>query len=103
LVGGAQYANVIAPDGSTRPVYGTPGKYDPGNPYNSDVFVYDTSTDLFGMATGLPLNNNLPMTVVEGNRIHLIGGETGGAVLEGEPFGHHPDLYLVGVIREVRP
>jgi hypothetical protein len=48
----------------------------------------------------LPLNNNGPMTVVAGDRIHLIGGETGGATIDSEPFGHHPDLYLIGIIRE---
>ena len=27
---------------------------------------------------------------------------TGGSVIEGEHFGHHPDLFLVGSIEEVR-
>jgi N-acetylneuraminic acid mutarotase len=101
LVGGAQYAKVIGPDGSTTSPYGTVSKFYPDNPYNSDVFVYDTQTNLFGTATGLPLNNNLPMTVVSGNRIHLIGGETGGCTIEGELYGHHPELYLVGTIQTV--
>lgn len=101
LVGGAQYTNVIGPDGSTTLPYGTVSKFYPDNPYNSDIFVYDTLTNLFGTATGLPLNNNLPMTVVEGNRIHMIGGEIGGAVIAGELYGHHPELYLVGTIQTV--
>ena len=101
LIGGAQYGNVIAPDGSVQPVYGTPIKHYPEKDYYSDMWVYDTQIDQFGTATPLPLNNNLPMAVVEGNQIHLIGGETGGAVIEGEPFGHHPDLYLTGTIREL--
>ena len=101
LVGGAQYDNVIGPDGSVTSPYGTVKKYYPENAYNSDVFVYDTQTNTFGTATGLPLNNNLPMTVVEGNRIHLIGGETGGCTIEGELYGHHPELYLVGTIQAV--
>jgi hypothetical protein len=40
--------------------------------------------------------------IVEGDRIHLLGGETGGCEIEGEKFGHHPDLYLVGKIREIK-
>lgn len=101
LIGGAQYANVIGPDGSVTSPYGTVSKYYPENVYNSDVFVYDTQTDMFGTATGLPLNNNLPMTVVEGNRIHLIGGEIGGCTIDGELYGHHPELYLIGTIQAV--
>jgi N-acetylneuraminic acid mutarotase len=101
MVGGAQYANVTSPDGSLHPVYGTTNKYYPDNPYNSDIFVYDTATDLFGTATGLPLNNNLPMTVVQGDKIYLVGGETGGCVIDGELFGHHPDLFLTGTIQVV--
>jgi N-acetylneuraminic acid mutarotase len=100
LVGGYQYAKVLGPDGSTKAPYGTVGKRYPNHEYCSDVFVYDVKHGKFGAATPLPLNNNGPMTVVAGDRIHLIGGETGGATIDGEPFGHHPDLYLVGTIRE---
>src|SRR5262249_2539864 len=32
---------------------------------------------------------------------HLIGGETGGAIVDGEPFAHHHDLYLIGKISPV--
>ena len=46
----------------------------------------------------MPLNNNMPMAVVQGDRLHLIGGEIQHAVIEGEHFGHHPDLYLIGTI-----
>lgn len=101
MVGGYQYKNVLAPDGSVQPSYGSPIKHYP-HEYNSDVFVYDTKLNEFGTATPLPLNNFMPMTVVNGNHIHLIGGETGGSVVEGEPFGHHPELYLIGLIRELR-
>ena len=65
----------------------------------SDMLVFDASTGTFGKADPLPLNNNLPMAVLKGNQLHLIGGETAGSVLEGEAFAHHPDLYLVGTIR----
>ena len=103
LVGGCQFKDVLGPDGSLKPAYGTPFKHYPDNPYNSDVFVYDAKLGRFGTATPLPLNNLAPMTVVAGDRIHLIGGETGGSTIEGERFGHHPDLYLVGTIQEVAP
>jgi len=100
LVGGYKYGCVLNPDGTIRKPYGKPFAHYSTKSYYSDVFVYDTAADLFGTATPLPLNNNLPMTVVLRNTIHLIGGETGGAVLGTEHFGHHTDLYLVGVIRE---
>lgn len=99
LVGGYQYRRVLNPDGTSRPAYGTVTKHYPDKDYCSDVLVFDTKSQAFGTATPLPLNNNLPMTVVAGDRVHLIGGETGGAVIDGEAFGHHPDLYLVGTIR----
>jgi len=101
LIGGCQYDHVIGPDGSVKPVYGKPFQQYPDRGCFSDVFVYDTKLGTFGTATPLPLNNCRPMTVVVGNHIHLIGGETFGSVIEGEPFGHHPDLYLVGTIRAI--
>lgn len=101
LIGGYQYDRVLASDGSTRPAYGHPTKHYSDRGYFSDVFVYDTQTDRFGTATPLPLNNNLPMAVLEGDRLHLIGGETDGSSIQGEPFGHHPDLYLIGRLRVV--
>jgi len=99
LVGGYQYSQVLNPDGSTRPVYGQPTRHYADNPMCSDIFVYDTQSQTFGKATPLPLNNNLPMTVLHENRLHLIGGEAQHAVIEGEHYGHHPDLYLVGTIQ----
>ena len=99
LVGGAQYENVLTAEGTLAKPYGRPIKHYPDKPYFSDVFVYDTTSGTFGTATPLPLNNNLPMAVVEGDRLHLIGGETAGCTVEGESFGHHPDLYLVGHLR----
>jgi len=39
---------------------------------------------------------------VDDSRVYLIGGETGGSVIEGEHFGHHPDLLLVGSIAETK-
>ncbi|MEC9092085.1 MAG: kelch repeat-containing protein [Planctomycetota bacterium] len=99
LVGGYQYSNVLGPDGKLRPLYGVPQRRYQGNPMCSDIFVYDTQKAVFGRATSLILNNNLPMTVVSGNRIHLVGGEIQSAVIDEEHFGHHPDLYLTGTIR----
>ena len=99
LVGGAQYEKVANPDGTFRDRYGTPSRC-PGNIFCNGVLVYDAQAGLFGTADRLPLNNCLPMTVVHGNKAYLIGGEIGGAVVEGEVFGHHPDLLLIGTIRE---
>lgn len=96
LVGGAQYPKVCNPDGTLRDKYGKASRYKDQGDYFNDVFVYDTKTETFGTATKLPLNNNLPMTVVRGDHIYLIGGETGGCTIEGEAFGHHPDLLLIG-------
>lgn len=100
LIGGYQYGKVMNPDGRTRPTFGTPQRHYPRNSMCSDIFVYDTRTDTFGRATAMPLNNNLPMAVVHHDRLHLIGGEIDAALIEGEHYGHHPDLYLVGTIRE---
>lgn len=103
LVGGYQYGLIQNPDGSTRPVYGTPTKAFPDQGYFSDVWVYDTVTDLFGTATPLPVNNNLPASVVANGALHMIGGETpGGETVFGQSVDHNPDLYLIGDLH-VRP
>ena len=99
LIGGYQYGMVLGPDGAVRPPFGEPTRHYADNSMCSDIFVFDVEKQTFGTATPLPLNNNLPMAVVEGDQLHLIGGEIGSAVIEGENFGHHPDLYLVGTIR----
>ncbi len=101
LIGGCQYGRVIGPDGAVKPVYGKPFRHYPDRDCFSDVFVYDTKRDRFGTATPLPLNDCRPLIVTAGDHIHLLGGETFGAVIEGEPFAHHPDLYLVGTIRAI--
>lgn len=96
LVGGFQYKNVMEPSGILTPPFGRVFRHYQHNPYDSDVFVYDTLENKFGRADPLPLNNNMPMTVLRGNLLNLIGGETNGSVIGGEYFGHHPDLYLTG-------
>lgn len=114
LVGGYQYGCAFEHRVSIDP-YGSAHRA-PGQPalYYADVFVYDTQMDLFGRADPLPLNNNLPMATARGDEIFLIGGETGGARLkdapagavydpEGEYFGHHPDLCLIGRIELIAP
>ena len=98
LIGGYQYGAILRPDGSVAAPYGTPTRHYAENAMCSDVFVFDTAGDRFGRATPLPLNNNLPMAVISGDGVHLVGGEIGQATLDGESFGHHPDLYLVGTI-----
>jgi len=102
LVGGYQYPEVANPDGTTRTKYGQGSRFNNEGAYYNDVFVYDTVTDLFGMADKLPINNNLPMTVVRGDEVFLIGGETGSGTVEGEFYGHHPDLFLIGKIAEAK-
>lgn len=98
LVGGFPYAEVANPDGSVRPPYGHPRKFANQGEYYNDVFVYDTKTDLFGTADSLPINNAGPMTVVQGNEVFLVGGETDAREIDGEYYGHHPDLFLRGRI-----
>jgi len=101
LPGGHQYTYVLNPDGTARDKYGKASSASPKSGLHNDVFVYDTQKDLFGRADALPIDNNLPMSVIVGNRIFLIGGETGGGIVDGEYYGHHPDLLLVGTIAEV--
>jgi len=103
LGGGYQYDCVANPDGTTRKPYGTPRRFQDKGDYFCDMFVYDTVTGLFGRADPMPLNNNLSMTVVNGDALYLIGGETGGAIIDGEYYGHHPELCLKGVVSEVSP
>jgi N-acetylneuraminic acid mutarotase len=100
LIAGAQYPKVANPDGTIRDKYGVPSQFQDKGSYFNDVFVYDVQSNLFGTADKLPLNNNATMTVVCGDKVYMLGGETGGAVVEGELFGHHPDLCLIGTIRE---
>ncbi len=101
MVGGYQYEAILNPDGTTRPSYGRPYKHYKKKGYYSDVFVYDTATGVFGRGDPLPLNNNMPATVVRGNRIHMFGTETHEAVVEGRSYTHRPNLYLVGTITPV--
>jgi N-acetylneuraminic acid mutarotase len=102
LIGGYQYPMVANPDGTLRDKYGAASKFQGKGAYHNDVFVYDTRTNLFGSADKLPLNNNVPMAVVREDEVFLIGGETGGATIDGEAYGHHPDLFLRGRIEEIR-
>jgi N-acetylneuraminic acid mutarotase len=101
LPGGYQYGQVINPDGTTRPPYGKPSNLNAGTGLYNDVFVYDIQTNIFGTADKLPIDNNVPTTVVRGDKIYLLGGETGGGIVEGEYYGHHPDLLLIGHIEEI--
>lgn len=98
LIGGYPYSKVQNPDGTLREPFGEPYRYYPDVSLYSDIFVYDTQTDTFGKATPMPLNNNLPGSVIEGNRLYMIGGEIEKAEIEGVHFGHHPDLLLIGEI-----
>ncbi len=98
LPGGYQYGHILNPDGTLRSPYGKVHSANPKSGLCNDVFVYDVETGLFGTADRMPIDNNLPMTVVRDDRIYLIGGETGGGVVQGSYYGHHPDLLLIGQI-----
>ena len=93
--------SVLDPAGTIRPSYGRPYKHYKKKGYYSDVFVYDSASGVFGRADPLPLNNNMPVTVVRGNRIHMFGTETDEAVVEGRFYTHRPNLYLLGTITPV--
>jgi len=100
LPGGYQYSWILNPDGSLRPPYGKPTSAIPKTGLFNNVFVYDTQTNSFGSADAMPLDNNLPMTVVDGNQIYMIGGETGGGFVDNVYYGHHPELLLIGTLEE---
>jgi Galactose oxidase, central domain len=54
LVGGGQYNNVINPDGTFRKPYGKVYHHYESNDFPSDVLVFDTQTNRFGVADPLP-------------------------------------------------
>ena len=64
------------------------------------MLVYDAVKNIFGRADSMPLNNLAPTAVLRGNELYLLGGETGGSIIEGKFYGHHPDLCLIGKISE---
>jgi Kelch motif len=110
LVGGYPYAKIACVDGTVAGPYGvmSQASYSWRNPehavlaklYNC-VWVYDIVTDLFGFADPLPINNHLATIAVRGQECFLWGGETGGGFIDGEYYGHHPDLFLVGQIKKL--
>jgi N-acetylneuraminic acid mutarotase len=99
LPGGHQYGHVANPDGSVWSLFGKASQKRPASGLHNDLFVYDTRTNQFGRGDSLPIDNNLPMSVIHGDRLYLIGGETGGGEINGQYFGHHPDLLLIGTLR----
>jgi N-acetylneuraminic acid mutarotase len=103
LPGGHQYDCVANPDGTVRARYGRASQLRPQSGLYNNCFVYNTHSGLFGSADPLPIDNNLPMAVVRGDEIYLLGGETGGGEIEGVWYGHHPDLLLIGKISESAP
>ncbi len=103
LPGGHQYDWVANPDGTVRPKYGEASSVRKASGLFNDCFVYDTQSGLFGSADRLPIDNNLPMAVVRGDEIYLLGGETGGGEIDGVWYGHHPDLLLIGKISQISP
>ena len=109
---GYQYSQVMKPDRSLVPLYGTPSKvtrtWKPhpklkDTTYFNHCYVYDTQTGLFGTATPLPFDDVASITVIRGDIAYMFPGETGGFVWEGEYFGHHPEFVLKGRISEHTP
>ena len=110
LIGGYQYPRAWNNRVRIKPYGKASHSSQVNTQYYCDVFVYDTTTDTFGRAENLPLNTNKPVTVLRGNEIFLMGGETGGARLtdmpsgikctpdSGEEFAHRPDLFMIGTI-----
>jgi len=134
LIGGYQYANVSLVNGSTIPAYGNPQRMcNPAKPkgphcrsqcsadvtsqeYFNDIFVYDTQTDTYGVATATsraepcllppgcgpyPLNANLPQSSVRGDRIFTVGGETDPRTVCGTHYQHYPTLAMLGTIEVI--
>jgi N-acetylneuraminic acid mutarotase len=106
---GYQYGEIMKPDGSIAPLYGTPSKVErtwKNHPrfetthYYNHCYVYDTKTNLYGTATPLPFDDVATITVIEGDTAYMFPGETAGFVWEGEYFGHHPEFVLKGEIKE---
>lgn len=107
---GYQYGEIMKPDGTIAPKYGTPSKvertwknhptYETTHYYNH-CYVYDTKTNLYGTATALPFDDVASITVMRGGTVYIFPGETGGFEWEGEYFGHHPEFVLKGDATEL--
>ncbi|MFA5687716.1 MAG: hypothetical protein WC959_00975 [Kiritimatiellales bacterium] len=112
LMGGAQFHNIQFSDGRIEksqsfglakmfyPEYVKEDWIGKKQRYTSDIFVYDTQTDSFGEAPMLPFNNSMTKFIIRGDKLYLISGETGGLFFDGEYYGHHPDFFLEGTLRE---
>jgi hypothetical protein len=132
LIGGYQYANVTLTNGTVIPSFGNPQrmcKQDSkphcrqgcaadvtSESYYNDIFVYDTKTDTYGIATATskaepcllppgcgpyPLNANVPQASVRGNRIFSLGGETDPRKICGTQYQHYPTLAMLGEIEVI--
>ena len=133
---GYQYDNTTLSNGTNIPSYGNPQRLcshasklrdrhcrpsctanvDTTDDYFNDIFVYDTKTDTYGVASGTsqaepcllppgcgpyPLNVNIPTQSVRGNRIFTVGGEADARNVCGSRYQHYPTLALLGTIAEV--
>lgn len=84
-----------------RPDYGKATLQQGTDTCFSDLFVYDTKTDLFDTAGFLPMNNYYPMLDIRNNQILLVGGEPGGPRMDSVSYAHQPDPSLRGTIEVV--
>jgi len=105
-----QYENYLKLDGTSAPKYGEGSivkrtwKNHPhleGVHYFNHVFVYDSKTNLFGIANNLPFDDAVPPTIILGNVLYLFANETAGFVWDGEYYGHQPEFVLKGKIEEL--
>ena len=97
-------------DGSTRPGYGKGSranvtwKQHPnlnGARFYNHLWVYDTKTNLYGTATKLPYEDQVPPTYIIGDSVYMFADETGGFMFDGEYFGHQPEFVLKGKLKEL--
>jgi len=98
-------------DGTTRPGYGKGSQVDrsswkqhpnlKGVRFSNHLWVYDTQTNLYGTATKLPYDDQVPPTYIIGDTVYMFADETAGFMFDGEYFGHQPEFVLKGKLREL--
>lgn len=105
LFTGYPHGEILNPDGTTRPRYGTPSTIDRSGwklhpraptPYENHAWVYDAKTNLYGAVTYLPFDDHAQTVHIVGDTLYMFPGETGGFNWDGEYFGHAAEFVLKG-------